>query len=485
MGAGRVRPRVEPVTVEKTIAPPYRLPSPRDLPYAKPKSGLLCRETALGLVSAMKKALDQETGVVEAFVLAEISGLPVLLIGPHGSGKTTLVKTLASALYLNGRPVKFKHVTVKEVHNEYSVFARPDFGALAKGQEKWIPKLIDSEFPFIDEVFRNQRIFAALNEVLEEKRFEGLPLKWIFFAAATNPPNQYYKTVDVWNFADLDRFSVIVEVEDRGFGFADKMAKGQAPGVNVKVDVDNIEQVREEIRRTKVSEEALSLAKVLVASLSVCTFEPVDGRGERYLILNKFAAIQDLKCYRCVHQRHLICSKYAVAPKRAFRSLIHLAKARAWALGREVLSEDVVWAFKYTVPGRTAVSSEASETAPTYSVLYQQMWRDLTEWYSQNYECLAEGRRGDPLAEYCHSILGRRKETLYYRVKIPSSMAERALKWMVLKNKITLEEASQILEDLRSGYAPRRPDLILRRGALYYKAGTREEAEDLCRFLEK
>ena len=61
-----------------------------------------------------------------------------------------------------------------------------------------------------------------------------MPLKWIFFSAATNPPNLYYRTVDILNYADLDRFAVIVEVEDRGLDFVDKMAE------NYNLELDKI-----------------------------------------------------------------------------------------------------------------------------------------------------------------------------------------------------------------------------------------------------
>ena len=480
--------RVEEVVEEKVELPelPDRV---SELPRRKPKSGSLSRTAVLGIVSALKEHLDHEPGILEAFVLSEMAGLPTLLMGPHGSGKTTMVKTLASALRVNGRPIAFKHITVKEVHTEYTVFARPDFGALARGEEKWVPKLIDAEFPFIDEIFRNHRIMAALNEVLEERRFEGLPLKWRFFAAATNPPNQYYKTVDILNYADLDRFAVILEVEDRGLGFADRLATGFQPSLNVEVDVSGIDKVRAEIEATSVSHKALLLAKIMVAAFSVCGFEDVKT-GARYRIYNKFAVIQDLKCYRCVYQKHRLCPRYAVAPKRALRSLIHLAKARAWLLGREVVEEDIVWAFKYTVPGRTAlVSSEARESVPTYGALYERMIEDFRAWWRDNMHAFnpQRGWHGDdPIVPVVRLLVKPVREVVGYRVTLPREKAARLMKWFVVKKGVAPERVAAALEKLENNYTVAEAGLTITPGSdtVTVKVLSKREAEELWKFLK-
>ena len=124
--------RIEEIVKERLVLPSFPNKVEK-LPKKEFKKGRVSRNNVLGLISELKKLLDQESSVIEAFVLAEIAGLPTLLVGPHGSGKTTLAKTLASSLTKRGKSLKFMHVTVKEVHIEYSVFARPDFGALARG----------------------------------------------------------------------------------------------------------------------------------------------------------------------------------------------------------------------------------------------------------------------------------------------------------------------------------------------------------------
>ncbi|MCD6563829.1 MAG: hypothetical protein J7K23_07965 [Thermoproteales archaeon] len=402
-----------------------------------------------------------------------------------------MVKTLASAFHIGDRRIRFKHITVKEMHTEYNVFARLDFGELSSGKEKWIPKLIGVEFAFLDEVFRNQRIMATLNEVLEERVFEGMPLKWIFFASATNPPNQYYRNVDILNMADLDRFNTIIEVEDNGLGFADKVVEGFKPELDLVVDVSDIRKIRDEISSTKVKPEASELAKILITAFSVCGFEPVTGSKNRYIIYNKFAVINDLKCYKCIFQKHRICPRYALAPKRALRSLIGLAKARAWIKDSKVSVEDILWAFKYTIPGRTAIiSNELREEVPTYSLLYDRMLEDFREWYAENYSVLESGveNHNDPLVHAVRRFLKPVKRIVGYKVYIEKDKLPRFLKWLTINRGLSIERAASMLQELQRGVFVQVDELVITPmidAIEISKFENKEEVEKLCVFLEK
>ncbi|RLE84307.1 MAG: hypothetical protein DRJ67_10770, partial [Thermoprotei archaeon] len=65
---------------------------------------LLSRETVHRLIGALNRMFQGLQREIEAFVLAHIAGMPVLLVGPHGSGKTRLTKAFYSMLCLDGRP---------------------------------------------------------------------------------------------------------------------------------------------------------------------------------------------------------------------------------------------------------------------------------------------------------------------------------------------------------------------------------------------
>ncbi|RLE78186.1 MAG: hypothetical protein DRJ52_10775, partial [Thermoprotei archaeon] len=441
MGAGREKEiKVEEIIEEKIIAP--KIPEVKELPRVELKGELkLSQKNVLALISALKKTLDQEPYTIESFVLAQVAGVPTLLIGPHGSGKTTLAKTFYRCLTVGGRPIKWKYVNVKEAQSEYTVYARPNYAALVQGREEWVAKAIDAEAIFIDEVFRNTRIFAALNEILEEKTFENLPVKWKFVVCATNPPNAFYRTVDLLNYADLDRFGAILYVEDRGMDFADTLASSPSLEVDVKLDVNNVEEAREKIGSLKASYEALTLAKILTVSFSACLFEDA-GTGVRLSepLWNKFACISEMRCYRCVHQRHCLCSRYAVAPKRALRSLLALARARAWVLGRSrVSAEDVWWAFKAAFPGRAAVIDRAlAESIPSYRALAEKMAEDFLSWYSRERDTVErlplyspDSLRNDPVLFALKLALKPKRVVRGYRVIMPKEKAARLMKYFV------------------------------------------------------
>jgi len=475
VGAGRVN--VEQIVEEKVSLP--KMPLPKELPKG--------HRGVLGLISELKKILDLEPQTVEGFVLSEYAGLPTLLVGPHGSGKTTLARVFFSALRIGDRPLRWKYINVKEMHTEYSIYARLHFGKLVKGEEEWVPVSIDCDAVFIDEVLRNMRVFSALNEILEEGSFEGMKVKWKFVVCASNPPNQYYQNVSLANYADLDRFASIIPVEDTGFSFAEKMARGESLEPSVKIDVSNIDEVRREIKAIPVSAEALNLAVLMVAAFSVCGYE--DARtGSKCLIFNKFSVLSDLKCYRCVNRRHKTCPKYAVAPKRALRSLLSLAKARAWCLGRQVEAEDVAWAFAFTVPGRAAIiSPEVRETVPTYRELCKAMLRDFSEWYSEVRDLILRGGDAeDPVVRAVKRFIKKERVLRGYRVVAPAEKLKRVLKYFVSRG-TSIEEVTEAYERVAAGLAAEVKGALLklRDGSLVVEVTSKEEAERLCRYLKE
>jgi len=492
---------LEDVCVVEIVEDEVRVPELHlvaELPVSKEYCGRLDRETLLGLIYAMKRELNQDPWVIEGFVLSQIAGLPTLLIGPHGSGKTTLAKVFFSTLYKGKERVRWKYINVKEIQTEYTVYARPHFGKLVKGIEEWVPVAINYDAVFIDEVFRNPRVFAALNEILEEGTFEGLNVKWKFVVAATNPPNMYYRNIEMLNYADLDRFASIIYVEDVDMDFADKIASGCQIRIPCRLDISNIDDVRRKISSLGVLDEALTFAKILVGAFSVCRFEPVDGEGKAEMILNKFGIVGDLKCYRCIFQKHRLCSRYAVAPKRAFRSLISLAKARAWVLyKKEVDVSDVMWAFRFTVPGRTAIiSQELKEKCPTYGELYRRMFRDFRKWYLDNIPLLKRldkvDSTNDPVLQFARRIIKPTRVLKGYRVVIDrrsrsfEKYLKRLMKWFIIGG-VSSSRTVQMMEKIKSNITVLEMGLriVPQQDAVIVEAfKRREEAEKLCSFLK-
>ena len=257
-----------------------------------------------------------------------------------------------------------------------------------KGEEKIVPKAIDAEAVFLDEPFTNPLIVSALKDFLEERVYDRFQCKWLFFTAASNPPNLFYETVmQLKNLADLDRFDVVILIEAR-FGLdlheiAEQMASAKErhpkPIVDFKIDISDLSKVRSNILSLKVSKEAISWLTLLAHSLSVCAYEDEDRQKH---ILDKFSVLESLPCNTCPFRQHRLCPKYALQPNRFIRSTTLLAKALAWLEGlNEVRLEHVRKAVKYTLPLRLVLINEAlKHRIPTLKALVRQCIKDFDVW---------------------------------------------------------------------------------------------------------
>ena len=310
-------------------------PSPRAEPFLR----------VLNALKKFFKGLDEE---LEAFVAAQAAGLPTVLIGPHGSGKTTLVKAFYSALRMDGRPLRVFAMLIKERHTPNDVFYSYHLPSLMKGEEKIVPKAIAAEAVFIDEVFANPLILSALKDFLEERRYDRYPAKWLFFAAATNPPNKFYgNLLPFENMADLDRFDVAIPVETRlGFDFADivdsmasSSARRDGPEVPT-VEIGDLEAIRREIFSVPVRPEAVAWLWAFGLMYSSCVYEDRDGNRRP---LDKFSAVGEVPCATCSF-RKAPCARFALQPYRFVRSALALAKALAWLKGKRFVDVDIALA---------------------------------------------------------------------------------------------------------------------------------------------
>ncbi len=147
---------------------------------------------------------------IEDIIIAGIAiGDPVLLIGSHGTAKTTLCRKLAESLNL-----KFHaYDASKALFEDIIGFPNPD--SISKGKIEYVPTTLsiwDKEFILIDEISRARA--ESQNkwlEVIRSRKIMGLKiecLKYVF--AAMNPPS--YLGANPLDEALAGRFTFIVKI---------------------------------------------------------------------------------------------------------------------------------------------------------------------------------------------------------------------------------------------------------------------------------
>ncbi|NPA70949.1 MAG: AAA domain-containing protein [Crenarchaeota archaeon] len=334
---------------------------------------------------------------IRVYVAAQLAGLPTLLAGSHGSGKTTLVKAFYSCIRIRDgddyRPVKTFMMLLKERHTPTDVFYRYHIPSLLQGREVVIAKAIAAEAVFLDEVFANELILAALKDFLEEKIYDRFECKWMFFTAATNPPNQFYQNILMLrNLADLDRFDIVIEWTHRTGIYLTELVENTARSKERRtlpdlpeIHVDDIERLRREILSTRVGEDFLKRLWLLATCLSTCVYSPVHER-DTYTIVDKFSIYSRLPCETCKYQHYWAC-KYALAPTRFIRSCIALGKALAWLDDREVVdSRYFMTAARYSLPLRLVPTrQDVEQRYPTLTSLVNNVLSEFMQYYTTSW----------------------------------------------------------------------------------------------------
>jgi MoxR-like ATPase len=170
---------------------------------------LRVEERTVDVIECLERRLvGYRRDLLQVLVAVACAGRPVLLIGRHGLGKTTLASHVARLF--GGRWVHYDAAKDDLV----TVAGLPDAAAMAEGRLAFCrhPRTIwDKDVVLVDEVTRahreNQNLWL---EVLERGCLFGEPLACRLLIATCNP-DDYSGTVEL-DEALLDRFAVVLEL---------------------------------------------------------------------------------------------------------------------------------------------------------------------------------------------------------------------------------------------------------------------------------
>ncbi|GEM_PF-1651098 len=158
---------------------------------------------------------------IEPFILHSlITGMPVLFIGPHGTGKTLLAERIAKML-----GIKFHAYDASKALFE-DIVGFPDIESMKKGKLEYIRgeiTLWDKEFILIDEISRAlPGVQNKWLEIIRSRRLMGVPLKQLkYIFSAMNPPS--YAGAMPLDEALADRFAFIINLDKETDSYLDKI----------------------------------------------------------------------------------------------------------------------------------------------------------------------------------------------------------------------------------------------------------------------
>jgi MoxR-like ATPase len=154
---------------------------------------------------------------VEPAILAALINVdPLLLIGPHGVGKSYLLTRLADALMLDHRHYNASLLSFDDLVG----YPMPN-GSGSLEYVKTPASIWGAQAVFLDEISRcRPEVQNKLFSIIHERRVQGLDLPDLIYRwSAMNPPateqtDSLYTGSEPLDAALADRFSFIVEIPD-------------------------------------------------------------------------------------------------------------------------------------------------------------------------------------------------------------------------------------------------------------------------------
>jgi MoxR-like ATPase len=153
---------------------------------------------------------EDTVSVLDKLQIYAENNLNVLLIGPHGIGKTTMVMQIADTL-----GVKLKYYSASTLDPWADLVGIPKPVEETESLKYYRPQdLEEAEFVFFDELNRaHPRVLNAVLEIIQFKRINGKPLKNLRMVwAAINPPGEDYDVEDL-DPALMDRFHTYLNLK--------------------------------------------------------------------------------------------------------------------------------------------------------------------------------------------------------------------------------------------------------------------------------
>ncbi|MDY7079263.1 MAG: AAA family ATPase [Chloroflexota bacterium] len=329
------------------------------------------------LINQLSTTYVERSETIEPLVAAVIARRHVVLIGPPGTAKSSLVRDLAAGL----GGLRFFSWLLTEFSVPEELFGPLDISALEQGQYRRLTagKLPNAELAFIDEVFKaGPAILNTLLSVMQERLFyndgQPTPVPLVSLIGASNEtPTGEQELEALW-----DRFTVRLQV-----GYI------QEPGNFVRMLTGSTGNAVQVLSRADLEAAQEAAARV-----------PVPG------------AVLDMT----VQLRQVLSDHGIVVSDRRYKESLDLLRAVAFLDGRDEVIEDDLLILQHVLWHNP---SQAAEVARLVFAVAEPLLVGIAEVEDEALAAVTEARQvlsgGTPGAQETQQLLeavGSLRETL-------------------------------------------------------------------------